>query len=440
MEKNKSSQVSQGLVSDYTTSAVPEKAKKSFVNNAAVWFGFTVSISAFLTGGTLGGGMAAGKGIAAVLIGNGVLILIASLLGIIGQRTGLTTASLGRIVFGKKGSIISSFVLGVLGMCLIGVLMNSFGSSIAALLPGFPAIVAILLFAVCITSSSIFGYKGLTIISYIAVPSLLVLLVIGLAATGKLAGGLGQVFDIVPAGEMTLAAGISSVIATWANGACLSADISRYSRKPSHVIGGSIFGFLVGTSVFEGCAVLMSVATGGTDFTSIFKALGLLVPGLIILLLALWTTTDNNVYSSSLAFTNLSDLVGIKIPKWGWTIICVAIAVLASTFGFAKNFGTWLGYLGAFTTPFAGILIAHFWVMNSPKANSYRMPAGFRLSAFIAWVCGFIICRIVVANQAAIPLPSSVCGMIAGFVLYIVLSKLMDKEKDSDEVFAIEQK
>lgn len=439
MGSNKnSSSISQGLVSDYSTSPVPANEKKSFVNNAAVWFGFTVSISAFLTGGTLGAGLTAGKGIAAVLIGNSVLMVIAILLGIIGQRTGLTTAHLGRIVFGKKGSIISSVVLGTLGMCLIGVLMNSFGNSIAALLPGFPGFLAILIFAACITSSAIFGYKGLTIISYVAVPSLLILLAISLFASGKMVdGGLSAVFALQPAGELTMAAGISSVISTWANGACLSADISRYAKKPSHIVGSVFFGFIVGTSVFEGCAVVMSVATGATDFTGIFNALGLLIPGLLVLLLALWTTTDNNVYSSSLAYTNMSSLVGINIPKWGWTIICVAIAVLASTFGFANNFGKWLGYLGAFTTPFAGILIAHFWVLNSYKATSYRMPVGFRLSAFISWVLGFAVCRLVVANQAAIPVPSSIAGMLSGFLIYIVLSKLMDKEQSSDEIFTV---
>lgn len=231
MEDNKS--FSSGMVNDYSTSAVPEESKKSFVNSAAVWFGFTVSISAFLTGGTLGAGLTAGQGLTAVLIGNCVLMAIAVLLGVIGQRTGLTTASLGRIVFGKKGSIISSFILGALGMCLIGVLMNSFGSSIAALLPGFPGFLAILIFAVCITSSAIFGYKGLTIISYVAVPSLLLLLIISLVATSKLVGGnLSAVFALEPVGELTMAAGISNVISTWANGACLSADISRYSKNP----------------------------------------------------------------------------------------------------------------------------------------------------------------------------------------------------------------
>ena len=133
----------------------------------------------------------------------------------------------------------------------------------------------------------------------------------------------------------------------------------------------------------------------------------------------------------------MSALVGIKIPKWGWTIICVAIAVLASTFGFASNFSKWLGYLGAFTTPFAGILIAHFWVLNSPKATTYRMPSGFRISAFLSWIIGFVVCRLVVANQASLPIPSSIAGMISGFLVYILLAKLLDKKHETDETFTV---
>lgn len=428
----------EALKNDYSVSIVPESQRKSLVNNAAVWYGFTVSISAFLTGGTLGAGLTASRGILAVLIGNAVLIVIACLLGIIGQRTGLTTASLGRIVFGKTGSIISSLVLGFLGMFLIGVLMNSFGSSINALLPQFPSFAAILIFAICITSSSIFGYKGLTIISFIAVPALLILLIISLVAAGQISGGLSQVFYMKPVGELTLAAGISNVISTWANGACLSADISRYAKKPSHVVAGVLFGFLVGTSVFEGCAVIMSIAVGAADFAGIFGKLGLLVPGLAVLLLALWTTTDNNVYSSSLAFTNFSELVGLKIPKWLWTIICVAIAVIASTLGIAGNFGTWLGYLGSFATPLAGILIAHFWILNSVNSKSYKYPVGFRWTAFAAWVVGFIVCRYVVNNQAAIPVPSSICGMAVGIILYPILASIFKTDDAKCEAFTIQ--
>lgn len=437
-EKKKTSDetAERSFTDDYTTSVVPKSKRKSLVSIVAVWFGFVVSISAFLTGGTLGGGMTASTGLLAVLLGNAVLFVIASLIGVAGQRTGLTTYSMCRLIFGRRGSIISSVILGFLGMFLIGVLMNSFGNSIQALIPSCPRIAAVLLFAAAITSTSIFGMKGLSVISFIAMPSLWILLALSLHGAVGVAGGFSNVFSATPAGSITLAAGVSSVISTWANGACLSADISRYARKPSHVVIGAGVGFLLGTALFEGVAVLSAIGTGNSDFTNMLATIGLLIPGILITLLALWTTTDNNVYSSSLAFTNMGDLIGFKLPKWAWTIICVLIAVIASTLGFASNFSAWLGYLGAATTPVAGILIAFFWVRNRNNTKILA-PAGFRISAFIAWAVSFVIVRIVVHNQAAIPVPSSMVGIICGFVLYLALSSFMDKSPAPEDTYFV---
>ena len=58
----------------------------------------------------------------------------------------------------------------------------------------------------------------------------------------------------------------------------------------------------------------------------------------------------------------------------------------------------------------------------------------------IPWIIGFVVCRIVVANQAVIPVPSSIMGMATGFVVYIILAKLLDRKKDTDERFVIEEK
>lgn len=115
-----------------------------------------------------------------------------------------------------------------------------------------------------------------------------------------------------------------------------------------------------------------------------------------------------------------------------------AIAVIASTLGIAGNFGTWLGYLGSFATPLAGILIAHFWILNSVNSKSYKYPVGFRWTAFAAWVVGFIVCRYVVNNQAAIPVPSSICGMAVGIILYPILASIFKTDDAKCEAFTIQ--
>ena len=76
---------------DFATAPVPMKERKGFWQTASVWVGWCISLSAFLTGGTIAAGCTLWEGLIAVLAGNLLLVLIGSLHGIIGFRTGLTT-------------------------------------------------------------------------------------------------------------------------------------------------------------------------------------------------------------------------------------------------------------------------------------------------------------------------------------------------------------
>src|SRR5690606_25002124 len=99
----------------------------------AVAFGWAVSVSGFLVGGTLGGGLRFGQGVAAIVLGNLVLVVVASLIGLIGFRTGLTSYLVAKEVFGRKGSAFVSIMLGILAMGFIGVLLDAFGNAFVAL-------------------------------------------------------------------------------------------------------------------------------------------------------------------------------------------------------------------------------------------------------------------------------------------------------------------
>lgn len=418
----------ESLYNDYANEPVPKDKRNPLISIMAVWFGYTVSISAFLVGGEIGAGLTATKGIAAILIGNLILVVIGTLIGTIGSRTGLTTYGASQLVFGKKGSILSSTILGLTAMLFVGLLMDTFGNTMLVLLPSFPKFGTIMIFAIAITSTSIFGMKGLKTISYVAMPSLWILVGITLYKAVTHAGGWSPIFNTQPTAPITMAHAISLVIATWIGGACLASDISRFAKNTTHIFIGTTFGFLLGTSLFEIIATFAAIGTGEAQFTTIMMSLDLLIPAALITLLALWTTTDNNVYSSSLAFLNVGKLIGFHLPKWAWTIICVIIAVIASTFNFADNFGKFLGYLGPVDTPFAGILIAHFWIINSGK-NKLVIPDGFRYTAWITWTVSYVITRLAVVNQASIPVPSGIIGIASGFIIYIILAKTLGKKE-----------
>ena len=431
-EEQKNVTVDSAEKNDYTATVVPLDKRKSFMSLAAVWFGWVVSISAFMTGGSIAKGSTASQGLLAVLAGNLVLVLIASFIGVLGQKTGLTTYSIARIVFGKKGSVISSVVLGVMAMGFIGVLLNSFGLAFNKLVPAIPVFAAVLIFAIPVTISTLYGFKGIAIVGYIALPLLLIMLAIGLVTTVNGVGGIDKIFAITPAEPIPFASAAGFAIATWIAGSALSADISRFAKKPSHVVGATLVGYVLGASIFEGGAVLTAIGTGNSDFVGILASVGLLVPGILILALALWTTMNSNIYSSSLAFTNMGELIGLKLSTKVWVIIGVIIAVAVSLLGLAAQFSVWLGFIGSMIPPFAGILIVHFWIINKGK-DKLVMLKGFRLSAFITWIAGIVLARIFLANQASFPaIPASVLALVCSGIIYFILTKLMDKNVPED--------
>lgn len=149
------------LGNDYATSSVPISQRRGFFGTAMVWVGWCISLSAFLTGGTIGAGNTLWIGLLAVLAGNLLLFVLGSLCGVIGFRTGRTTYSLFEPMFGSKGSILVSVLRGASAMSFIGVLLNSFANTLTALLPWFPFWLAVLLFGIAILSTSIRGFKGL---------------------------------------------------------------------------------------------------------------------------------------------------------------------------------------------------------------------------------------------------------------------------------------
>ncbi len=424
-------QVNQDIQNDYCLEKVPKEKRRGLIATATVWIGWCISLSAFMTGGTIGAGCTAGKGVLAVLCGNLFLMAIAIFIGMIGYRTGLTTYSIGRIVFGKKGSIITSLLMGVLSMGFIGVLLNSFGNALHSIVPQIPSQAAVIGFAVLVALAAIFGFKGLSFVSTIATPALWILLIIMFISTIKYGGGMSQIFGIQPETPISFSTAMGAAIATWVVGAALVSDVTRYCKKASHVIIGAFSGYILGAALFEGVAVISSVATHQGDFVKVMGLLGLLIPAIIILALALWTTTNNNIYSSALAFTNLSELLHIKVSKPVWTIISIIIAIAVALLGLASKFIVWLNFIGTLMPPFAGILIAHFWIIHRDKTKVF-MPSGFRWTALVSWVLAIVVAKV---SHVTIP---AIIGLIAGLIIYAILGSIFkEKESQKGEIFTI---
>lgn len=376
------------LQHDYALDPVPFERRRGGYAQVAVWMGWVISTSSLLVGGTVGAGTTFSVGLTAIILGNGLLAVIGGLIGYVGYRTGLTTYLASRLLFGARGSVVPSIVLGVLAMGFIGVLMDAFGTAMNALVPAVPWTVFVIVFAIAITLTAIFGFRGLAVLSAVAVPAIALFAIVSIVRIGGGEGGFGTAVNAVPETPIGFSAAMTAVIATWITGAALVSDVGRYAKRPLHIFLGALAGYVLGAGTFEATAMLSASAVGNANFVIVMSQLGLLVPAALILALTLWTTTDNNLYSASLAFTNANKMVGRTVSKRVWVLVSVAIATITAFGGFAADFVAFLGIIATVTPPFAGIFIAHFYVLGHLRRHTEAQLAGtpaVRWSPLIAW-------------------------------------------------------
>jgi cytosine permease len=412
------------LQHDYALDAVPDRRRRSGYALVSVWMGWVISTSSLLVGGTVGGGTTFGQGLTAIILGNVILAVIGGLVGYVGYRTGLTTYLASRLLFGARGSVLPSLVLGILAMGFIGVLMDAFGIAMNALLPAVPWSVWVIAFAVVVTATAIFGFRGLAVLSVVAAPTMIAFAVLSIVRIGTGENGFETALGHSPETPIGFSAAMTAVIATWITGAALVSDVGRYAKRPSHIFIGAVCGYVLGAGTFESTAMLSASAVGDSNFVAVMSQLGLLVPAAVILALTLWTTTDNNLYSASLAFTNTSKVAGKTIDKRVWVLVSVAIAVLTAFGGFAADFGSFLMIIATVTPPFAGIFITHFYVLGHLRAHTADDLGGappVRWSAIAGWVVSSAVVYLIEA-----PLEPLV-GLVLGGLIYGALALALDR-------------
>jgi cytosine permease len=231
--------------------------------------------------------------------------------------------------------------------------------------------------------------------------------------------GIQGIVSYTPEQPLDFITSMGAAVATWVAGAGMAADLTRYSKKASHVWGGSLIGYILGSGIFEAVAVITAIGVGNGNLVIVMSQLGLLIPAVLILAAALWTTTDNNIYSASLAFTNAAHIMGLNIPKWVFCVASDAIALAVAFMGLASKFSSWLSFTGSLCGPLPGMMVAHYLVFNNKK-NKVFVPKNFRLSGWLTWIISFIGSQM---TSSAIP---AVTAIIMGFVVYVVLYYILD--------------
>lgn len=409
-------------VDDYALKPVKETEKRGALQIALVTAGYCMATSGLFTGAAIAAGLSLWDAIVATLVGNGLLTIIAGLIGAAGAQQGVSTVLLARHAFGRTGAKI----IGALWACtLLGwfaVQTGFFGQTIHAMIPdgGFLAYpkVAALWGGLLMMLTAYLGYKGIEALSIIAIPALVQLAMWGIHATVSRADGWESLFAITPHSPISFTDGVVLIVGSFAVGAVIQADICRYAKSQASSWLASIVGYIFGNGFMIIAGVITALATGSGDLPAAMIATGLSIPALVIVIAAQWTTNDSNLYSASLALSNI-----LKMKKTHIVLLWGVVASLLGLMGIANYFIPWLNLLGIIIPPIAGVLIADYYFIQK---GAYHFGPGTEYCqiawpAFASWGIG-----VLAGTLLPVGIPS-ITAIGVAFGCHIALNKLCEK-------------
>lgn len=406
---------------DYPLGPVPASARRPLVSLAPILAGFTLYSGTLFAGGLIGPSFQFWPNLVGlILIGNLILGLYAALLGYIAGETGLTTVLMARFSFGNVGSRWVDFILGFTqigwyawGSALMAQLLNS--------LAGMPESwngLVILFFTYAFCSTAYFGYTAMDWLSRLAVPAMVLLMGMSLSIAAGDVGGFAGLQALEIADPLPLSAAITIIVGTFVSGGTQATNWSRFARNGKVGFIATLIAFFLGNGFLIFSGAFCAKVYGEPDIVQVMAQQGLLVGGLVLFFLNMWTTQDNTIYAFSIAGSNM-----FRTSKR--TLFVLGGATLALFMAWGGIYAMLVNYLillGTFIPPIGGIIMADYWIyrrgqfpdLDAPRP-AFHWPGilAYLLASGIAYGSSQIGWGIVPLN-----------GIVSAAVFYVLLSKL----------------
>lgn len=396
----------------YSTEPVPQNLRKSWVGQMFVWVGWVFSVTGFMGGALIGSQQKLGSAILAIVLGMAVLAIIGVLQSSTGAKTGLSTYVLSRYAFGIVGSKIISFIfaLTIIGWLAVGISVAADAASY--ILPFDPQAISFV-FAIIMSITALFDYKGIEWLSRMVVPAIVVFLVFGLYKAT--AGGLASLFALDPTDPKPFTMCVATVINSWITGAIVAADIGRYAKTEKDAGISTTLAFVVGCTFFYIVGAIFSLAVGTWDIVEIMVGLQMGMIGLFLLIAIQWTTIQNNLYSGSLGMANTFD----KTSKLKITLALAAAGVVLSTFKLYNYFFEFILISGTLIVPIAGVLITDAHLFSGKYERDHKeIKLKIHFPAVVAWIVGVAVGHFIQVGSSAVN------SIIASALVYFVVVKM----------------
>ncbi|ADY56673.1 hydroxymethylpyrimidine transporter CytX [Syntrophobotulus glycolicus DSM 8271] len=345
-----------------------------------IWFGAAVSISEILTGGLIAP-LGFAQGLAAIVIGHVIGVLLLGLCGIIGFRNKIPAIESTRISFGKFGSYGFSVlnILQLVGWTAVMIIMAARSANdISNALWGFNSTSAwciVIGALICIWIAT--GIKNSAKLNYAAISLLFILTVILSTVVFKDT----SIFSRTSDGTMSFGAAVELSVIMPLSWLPLIADYTRFGRSSKGSFWGSVSGY------FLGSCWMYIIGLGGTLLTANYEPSAMLlaanmgIAALGIVVLATVTTTYLDAYSAGVSYLNIHRNANEKVIA----LLMCAIGTLIAIYTSIEQYIDFLYYIGSVFAPLFAILLTEYFVF---RKTGIREGHNLFSANVILWLIG----------------------------------------------------
>lgn len=410
---------------EFAREPVPRHIGISGWRIALIKVGILIALPAFIMGAELGFKLGFQRSLIAFVSGAAILFALAAGTSTVGARTRLSTSMLIQFVFGRLGAQAVSVVLAVTLTGWFAVTAELFGQSLGRIpsdVIGFNpgAAVYIIMGAVLMVVTTIYGIRGLQRLADMAVP----LLLIGLAIIAYLAyqKATPGALTSLPDNAIPIGVGISAVVGSMAAGVSIFPDVCRFAHTPSHARLAAFLTLGAGVPLVLGLTALPSVATGEGNLIAIMVSLGLGIPALLLLVFTAWTTNTGNLYSSSL----MMGTVTRKLSQKTLVVIVGVVGTVLAVGGITTYLIPVLLLVGFTVPPISSVYIADFFIVRRGviDASTWGELPAFRVPALVAWGSAVGVALLTTNHVFTITTIPACDSILTALTLYLVFFRL----------------
>jgi NCS1 nucleoside transporter family len=351
--------------------------------------------------------------IAVIVLGNLVGCAIFAAFTVMGHKTGVNQMVLSRSAFGRRGAYLPSLLMFLMTLGWIGVntyfpvkiavaILGQFGIG-DTWLTNFVVVTVVMVVQVLI---GIYGFYAIRTFEKYTVPitAAIMALMSILAWTRPGVVNWGHTSSLPPAAHLAMLSLLMTAIGvgwgiswvTWAS------DYSRF--VPRGVSSSSVFrysyvGMFVPTVWLAILGATVASTTMDTDPAKMVSAVFGGVTSMLVLLLVLHgpvATNILNVYSAALAALSM----GLRVSRTAMALIAGVVGYLVTIYfvfqpSFAKAFDNWMISLLLWMSPWAGVVLADFFIARKGQIDVDALYQDPRRSAYgdVNWgaIAAFVV-------------------------------------------------